>query len=222
MKTILILCTGNSCRSILAEAIINAQLGERYHAFSSGVRASGRVNPNAQKLLQAKGIWREEYHSKTLETMMDREYDLIVTVCDHAHESCPMFPRPVPKIHVGFEDPDGKGFDAFEATYRAIETILLPKIELFFTPITQKVSTTESGIAINFSGGIAKNTIFTMVQNCKNGQCECMSDESKAKIGSMEVSGEDGAVQLELVGTISQDEVEKALTHSKLLTKEKN
>ncbi|QKF65894.1 arsenate reductase, LMWPc family [Arcobacter venerupis] len=126
-KKVLILCTGNSCRSIIAEALINAKL-EGINADSSGVKASGRVNPNAKKLLEDKGIWREEYHSKTLDTVIENDYDLIVTVCDHANETCPMFPKPIPKIHVGFEDPDGKGFEAFEATYREIEEILLPKV----------------------------------------------------------------------------------------------
>lgn len=217
MKNVLILCTGNSCRSIIAEAVVNAKMGERYRAYSSGVRASGRVNPNAQKLLVDKGIWREDYHSKTLDTMMDREYDLIVTVCDHAHETCPMFPRPVPKIHVGFEDPDGKGFEAFEETYREIESILLPKIEAFFNPIEKSVSANDNGVTIQLTGGIAKNTIFTMVQNCQSGKCECMSDETKAKIATMDVSGEDGKVELSLGGTISKEEVEAALAKSKLL-----
>jgi arsenate reductase (thioredoxin) len=54
---------------------------------------------------------------------------LVVTVCDHANETCPMFPKPAPKIHVGFEDPDGKGFEAFEATYKEIEEVLLPKVK---------------------------------------------------------------------------------------------
>lgn len=126
-KRVLILCTGNSCRSIIAEALINAKL-EGISADSSGVKASGRVNPNAKKLLEEKGIWKEEYHSKTLDTVIDNEYDLIVTVCDHANETCPMFPKPVAKIHVGFEDPDGKGFEAFEATYKEIEEVLLPKV----------------------------------------------------------------------------------------------
>lgn len=217
MKNVLILCTGNSCRSIIAEALINAKLGDRYRAYSSGVRASGRVNPNAQKLLIDKGIWREEYHSKTLDTMMDQEYDLIVTVCDHANETCPMFPRPIAKIHVGFEDPDGKGADAFEATYHEIESILLPKIDAYFNPVEKTVSSSKNGININFTGGIAKNTVFTMVQNCKNGQCDCMSDESKAKISSMDVEGEDGNVNLILGGDISKEEVEAALKKSKLL-----
>jgi len=127
MKKVLILCTGNSCRSIIAEALINAKL-EGIEADSSGVKASGKVNPNAQKLLEAKGIWREEYHSKTLDTLIDNEYDLVVTVCDHANETCPMFPKPAPKIHVGFEDPDGKGYEAFIETYKEIEEVLLPKV----------------------------------------------------------------------------------------------
>lgn len=127
MKKVLILCTGNSCRSIIAEALINAKL-DGVSADSSGVKASGRVNPNAKKLLEDKGIWKEEYHSKTLDTVIENDYDLIVTVCDHANETCPMFPKPIPKIHVGFEDPDGKGFEAFEDTYNEIDEVLLPKI----------------------------------------------------------------------------------------------
>lgn len=128
MKRVLVLCTGNSCRSIIAEALINAKL-DGVCAKSSGVKASGKVNPNAKKLLEEKGIWRDEYHSKTLDTVIDEEFDLVVTVCDHANESCPIFPKPAPKIHVGFEDPDGKGFEAFEKTYQEIEEILLPQVQ---------------------------------------------------------------------------------------------
>jgi arsenate reductase len=126
-KKVLILCTGNSCRSIIAEALINAKL-EGISADSSGVKASGRVNPNAKKLLEDKGIWKEEYHSKTIDKVIDNAYDLVVTVCDHANETCPMFPKAVKVIHVGFEDPDGKGFEAFEETYKEIEEVLLPKV----------------------------------------------------------------------------------------------
>lgn len=127
-KKVLILCTGNSCRSIIAEALINAEL-EGISAESSGVKASGRVNPNAKKLLEQEGIWKETYHSKTLDTVIDNEYDLVVTVCDHAHETCPMFPKPVKTIHVGFEDPDGKDFKAFKETFKEIKEILLPKVK---------------------------------------------------------------------------------------------
>ena len=128
MKKVLILCTGNSCRSIIAEAQINAFV-EGASSDSSGVKASGRVNPNAKKLLEQKGIWKEEYHSKTIDKVIDNEYDLVVTVCGNAQETCPMFPKAVKVIHVGFEDPDGKGFDAFEDTYDEILETLLPKVK---------------------------------------------------------------------------------------------
>ena len=127
MKKVLILCTGNSCRSIIAEALVNAEL-DGIEAESSGVKASGKVNPNAKKLLEAEELWKESYHSKTLDTVIDHDYDLVVTVCDHAHETCPLFPKPVPKMHVSFEDPDGKGYEAFEETLKEIREILLPKI----------------------------------------------------------------------------------------------
>jgi len=128
VSKVLILCTGNSCRSIIAEALINAKL-EGVEAESSGVRASGRVNPNAKKLLEQKGIWQERYHSKTIDKVINNDYDLVVTVCDHANETCPTFPKAVKTIHIGFDDPDGKAFEAFEETYAQIEAILLPKVK---------------------------------------------------------------------------------------------
>lgn len=127
-KKVLILCTGNSCRSIIAEALINAKC-DGISSDSSGVKASGKVNPNAQELLIQKGIWSDSYHSKTIDKVIENEYDLVVTVCDHAQETCPMFPKAVKVIHLGFEDPDGKGFEAFEETYKEIEEILLPKVK---------------------------------------------------------------------------------------------
>lgn len=128
-KNILILCTGNSCRSIIAEALINAKLGDCIEAQSSGVKASGAVNPNAQALLEKKGYWREEYHSKVIETVLDTPFDLIVTVCDHAKETCPMFPKAVKTIHVGFDDPSGKEVEEYEKTLNLIEQELLPVVK---------------------------------------------------------------------------------------------
>ncbi len=129
MKKVLILCTGNSCRSIIAEALINAKLDRCVEAYSSGVRASGRVNPYAKELLEEHDMWRDEYHSKTIDKVIDKDFDLIVTVCDHAKETCPVFVKPVKTIHIGFEDPDGKGPEAFVDTLMEIETRLLPIIE---------------------------------------------------------------------------------------------
>ena len=126
-KKVLVMCTGNSCRSIIGEALINKNL-DNVQAYSCGVAPSGKVNPNAKKVLEQNGIWNDSYYSKHLDEVIDIGFDLVVTVCDHAHETCPMFPKPVKKIHVSFEDPDGKKFDAFVDTYNEIEKVLLSKV----------------------------------------------------------------------------------------------
>ena len=128
-KNVLVLCTGNSCRSIMAEALINAKLGDCLEAQSSGVKASGKVNPNAQALLESKGYWREEYHSKVIETVLNTPFDLVVTVCDNAKETCPMFPKAVKTIHVGFDDPSGKAEEEYAKTLELIEKELLSVVK---------------------------------------------------------------------------------------------
>ena len=220
-KNVLVLCTGNSCRSIIAEALINKEL-EGINAYSSGVKPSGKVNPNAKKVLEANGAWREDYHSKTLDTLEHIEFDLVVTVCDHAKETCPIFPKPIPKIHVGFEDPDGKGYEAFEATYEEIKTTLLPKVEeeLKEQKMNKNVFKTDDGVKINFTGVVQKQQIVKMVENCATGQCECMSDATKKKISNMQVEGKDGNVELKLTGDVAKEEIEKALAKSKVLNKD--
>ncbi len=130
MKNILILCTGNSCRSIMGEALVNHYLGEfGIKAYSSGVLPSGTVNPSAIKALQKEGISTEGLSSKTLDKLPIQYFDLVVTVCDHAKESCPMFAGNVKKIHVGFEDPSGGAEDDYTKTLHEIRDILLPKIK---------------------------------------------------------------------------------------------
>lgn len=128
MKKVLILCTGNSCRSIIAEALINAELGESVQAYSSGVSASGRVHPNAEKILKIHDIWRDDYHSKKLESIIHINFDLVVTVCNHASQTCPIFPGTTEILHLGFEDPDGGDYQAFELCFNQIKARLLPNI----------------------------------------------------------------------------------------------
>jgi len=128
-KEVLILCTGNSCRSIMAEALINTKLGNCVYAQSSGVKASGKVNPHAQTLLESKGYWRNEYHSKVIETVLDTAFDLVITVCDAAKETCPMFPKAIKTLHVGFQDPSGKDVQEYAKTLTLIEKELLPIIK---------------------------------------------------------------------------------------------
>ena len=128
-KQVLILCTGNSCRSIMAEAMINAHLNDCIEAQSSGVKASGKVNPHAQALLESKGEWNEAYHSKVIESVLNTAFDLVITVCDHAKETCPMFPKAVETIHVGFDDPSGKAVEEYAKTYDLIKKELLPIVK---------------------------------------------------------------------------------------------
>ena len=131
MKKVLILCTGNSCRSIIAEALINRYLNSyNIKAYSAGSRPSGRVNPNAKKVLQKNGAWSDEYYSKSIdEVLKNGPFDLVVTVCDNAKESCPNFPGAKKQLHLGFEDPDGKDYSEFEKTYNLIKAKLLPFVK---------------------------------------------------------------------------------------------
>jgi len=226
MKNVLILCTGNSCRSIIAEALINKYL-DGVQAYSSGVAPSGRVNPNAKKVLEAHDAWNDAYHSKTLDTLEHIDFDLVVTVCDHAKESCPMFSKPIPTIHVGFKDPDGEAYEAFEVTYNEIKTTLLPEVEsklkeqkMKSNNMQKNVFKTNEGVKIAFTGVVAKQQIVKMVENCATGQCECMSDETKKKITNMQVEGKDGNVELNLSGEVAKEEIEAALAKSKVLNKQ--
>ncbi len=127
-KKVLVMCTGNSCRSIIGEALIDHFL-DGVKAYSCGVAPTGKVNENTKKILEKNGIYSSKYHSKHLDEVIDIDFDLIVTVCDHANETCPIFPKPVKKIHVGFRDPDGEDFEAFEITYKEIKKRLLKEVK---------------------------------------------------------------------------------------------
>lgn len=81
----------------------------------------------------------------------------------------------------------------------------------------KNVLKTGKGVKISFTGAVEKRNIITMVENCKTGSCECMTDETKKKISNMEVSGEDGEVHLDLSGEVSKEEIEAALARSKVI-----
>ncbi len=86
--------------------------------------------------------------------------------------------------------------------------------------IKKEVTKLNSGVKINFTGVVEKQNIIKMVENCATGQCECMSDETKAKVKDMKVTGNDGDVKLELSGDVSKEEIEAALARSKVINKE--
>ena len=135
IKKVLILCTGNSCRSIIAEALINNEFKGKVVACSSGVSANGMVNPNAKKILQLNNIWSDQYHSKVIESVMHLSFDLVITVCENASQTCPVFPGNTPVTHMGFDDPDGKSFESFELCFNQIKENLLPFIKTYFDDV---------------------------------------------------------------------------------------
>ena len=105
-KSVLFLCTHNSCRSQMAEGLINHFLGDRYQAFSAGTEAT-RVNPRAITVLQELGIDISGQHSKTLDAFAAERFDYVITLCGDAHERCPLFFGGVERLHIGFHDPTG-------------------------------------------------------------------------------------------------------------------
>jgi len=101
---ILFLCTGNSCRSQMAEGWARHLKGVVIEAYSAGIETHG-LNPHAVKVMAEAGVDISGHQSKNIDTLLDVPFDYVVTVCGHAHETCPMFPRRAKVVHVGFDDP---------------------------------------------------------------------------------------------------------------------
>lgn len=101
---VLFLCTDNSCRSQMAEGWARHLKGERIEAHSAGIEKHG-LNPNAVKVMAEAGVDIAGQASKTLDELAGVSFDVVVTVCGHAHETCPVFPGGARVIHVGFDDP---------------------------------------------------------------------------------------------------------------------
>src|SRR5487761_2611596 len=127
-KTVLILCTGNSCRSQMAQVLLNHDLGDKVRALSAGTRPQPRVAEGAIQELALAGLPTDGLHPKDVEAVMDESIDLVVTVCDNARETCPIFPRPVPSIHLPFHDPHGEPLESFVKVRDDIRSILLPAV----------------------------------------------------------------------------------------------
>lgn len=104
MKKVLFLCTGNSCRSQMAEAIINARMGAEWQAVSAGTKPAGYVHPKALTVLAEIGI-QHEGRSKLADEFKGLDFDLVVTVCDSAAEECPVWLGKGKKVHHSFPDP---------------------------------------------------------------------------------------------------------------------
>jgi len=101
---VLFLCTGNSCRSQMAEGWARKLKGSEIDSYSAGIEKHG-INPHAVKVMAEAGVDISKQYSKTPQDIGPVEFDYVVTVCGHADENCPMFPRGTKVVHVGFDDP---------------------------------------------------------------------------------------------------------------------
>ncbi len=104
-RTVLFLCTGNSCRSQMAEGFVNHDLGLQWRALSAGTAPAGYVHPLAVQVMADLDIDISTQRSKSVAELGDQVYDLVVTVCDDAAENCPLWLREGKVVHIGFQDP---------------------------------------------------------------------------------------------------------------------
>jgi arsenate reductase len=120
-QRILILCTGNSARSQMAEGLLRALAGDRFEVFSAGSRPS-TVHPLAIAAMDERGIDIRAQRSKHLDEYLAQPFDYVITVCDHAAETCPLFPGPAQRIHWSFPDPAAAtgGEAERRASFRAV------------------------------------------------------------------------------------------------------
>ena len=128
IPTVLVLCTGNSCRSQMGEAILNHDLAGRVKAVSAGTRPQPKVADGAIEALKLAGLPTEGLFPKDVDTLLDTPIDLVVSVCDNARETCPVFPRTVQRIHVHFHDPHGEPLESFVTVRDDIRTRLVAAV----------------------------------------------------------------------------------------------
>lgn len=132
-RRVLFLCTANSCRSQMAEGIINHFMGDRFDAFSAGTQASF-VNPTAIEVMKEIGIDVSKHRSKNLSEFDGQTFDYVITLCGDANETCPLYIGGTKKTHIGFDDP-AKATGSHEYIlweFRRVRDEIKTKLEAFF------------------------------------------------------------------------------------------
>jgi arsenate reductase len=135
MKRVLVLCTGNSCRSQMAEGFIRHLLAGRWEARSAGTKPAERVHPLAIRVMAEVGVDISHGRPDNVDAYVREPWDLVVTVCDSARETCPWFPRLVERLHVSFDDPavatgsEEERLQVFRRVRDEIRERLVPKLE---------------------------------------------------------------------------------------------
>jgi len=139
---ILILCTGNSCRSQMAQGFLQS-FNKRLQVFSAGTEPATRINPTAVDVMKKAGIDISKHTPKNIEQYLNEEWDYVITVCDDANETCPVFLGKVRhRLHMGFEDPSktkGSYSEIMNAFYDVRNEIRDEFYKLFETEIRKKI-----------------------------------------------------------------------------------
>lgn len=135
-KRVLILCTGNSARSQMAEGLLRHDGGGQFEVFSAGVEPS-HVRPQAVEAMREIGIDISGHRSKSVDEFLGQEFDYVITVCDNANERCPVFPGKTKRIHWSFDDPAAAGGDeaAKLAVFRRVRDEIRHRLRLFIETI---------------------------------------------------------------------------------------
>ncbi len=128
LPTVLVLCTGNSCRSQMAEVLLNHDLAGKARALSAGTKPQPKVADGAIEALKLAGLPTDGLYPKDVDAVMNEDIALVVTVCDNAKETCPIFPKPVRSIHLPFHDPHGEPLESFLKVRDDIRTRLVAAV----------------------------------------------------------------------------------------------
>ena len=150
-RQVLFLCTGNSCRSQMAEALTNARYGDRWEAYSAGTKPTGYVHPKALQVLAEIGI-QHQGRSKHVDEFRDVAFDLVVTVCNKAKETGPVWLGKGVKIHRGFPDPAEATGSEEEvlAVFRAVRDAIAAMLdEVLTAPLPVETTASEEGFFLS-------------------------------------------------------------------------
>lgn len=131
---VLVVCTGNSARSILAEALIRHHGGADFEVHSAGTEPKG-INPLTERVLDEAGLDHAWARSKSVSEFLGQSFDYVITVCDQARQTCPVFPGPHEPLHWGYEDPaavEGTEEERLKA-FRSTLTMMASRIQTFIT-----------------------------------------------------------------------------------------
>ncbi len=139
--SVLFVCTHNSARSIMAEALLREKGGDAYEAYSAGTEVS-EVRPLTLQVLREAGLPTEALRSKSVQEFMGRRFDYLITVCDSARQNCPVFPGQGERFHWGYDDPSSvQGTDEERlAAFRRVFAAISQRIDLFMNATDKRVT----------------------------------------------------------------------------------